>query len=77
MTHAPRHVLFGGFTAVLLGVHTQTVRSVIDLSRNNDTASHLVSIPFVTLALLDTRRDSLFAEVLTPFFLALQATEPA
>jgi exosortase len=61
MSNTSRHVLFGAFTAVLLGVHASAVRSVIDLSRHDDTASHLVLVPFMTLALLYTRRDSLFS----------------
>src|SRR5690348_3965155 len=60
MSNRSRHVLFGAFTAALLGVHAGAVRSVIDLSRHDDTASHLIFVPFMTLALLYTRRESLF-----------------
>jgi exosortase len=46
----------------LLGSNTPAVRSVIQLSRHDATASHLVFIPFMTIALLYTRRGSLLAE---------------
>ncbi len=62
MTRLSRHVMFGAFTLTLLGVHAQAVRSVIDLSRHDATASHLVFVPFMTLALLHSRRGSLFRE---------------
>jgi len=62
MTRLSRHVLFGGFTLALLGAHAGTVRDVIHLSREDATASHLILIPFMTLALLYGRRESLFAE---------------
>jgi exosortase len=60
MTRASRHVLFGAFTLTLLGVHVGAVRRVIELSLHDATASHLVFVPFMTLALLYNRRDLLF-----------------
>lgn len=62
MTHASRQALFGAFTMALLGVHAAAVRGVIELSRHDDTASHLVVVPFVTLVLLYDRRRSLFGK---------------
>jgi exosortase len=62
MTRASRHVLFGAFTLTLLGAHAGTVRDVIRLSLQDATASHLILVPFVTLALLYNCGDSLFAE---------------
>jgi exosortase len=62
MSRTSRHLLFAAFTAALLGVHASAVRSVIDLSRHDGTASHLVFVPFMTLALLHARRDLVFAE---------------
>jgi len=62
MTRASRHALFGAFTLMLLGGHAGTVRGVIDLSLQDATASHLILVPFMTLALLYSRRDLLFAE---------------
>jgi exosortase len=62
MTRAYRHMLFGAFTLALLGAHSGTVRDVIHLSLSDGTASHLILVPFMTLALLHGRRDSLFAE---------------
>jgi len=61
MTNRSRHGLFAVFTVALLGVHASAVRSVIELSRHDGTASHLIFVPFMTLALLYPRRDSLFA----------------
>lgn len=62
MTRASRHVLFGAFTLTLLVGHAATVRDVIRLSLQDATASHLILVPFMTLAFLYGRRDSLFAE---------------
>jgi exosortase len=62
MTRPSRHVLFAAFTSALLGVHITALRSVIELSRHDDTASHLVFVPFMTLALLYVRRGSLVVE---------------
>jgi exosortase len=66
MMRVSRHALFGIFTLALLGLHAGTVRSVVDLSLHDNTASHLIFIPFMTLALLYRRRDSLFAAPETP-----------
>jgi exosortase len=62
MTDRSRHGLFAAFTVALLGAHVSAVRSVIELSRHDGTASHLIFVPFVTFAFLYTRRDSLFTE---------------
>jgi exosortase len=62
MTNRSRHWLFAAFTLSLLGAHPSAVRSVIELSRHDGTASHLSFVPFMTLALLYTRRDSILAE---------------
>jgi exosortase len=69
MTRTSRHVLFAAFTAALLGVHASAVRSVIELSRHDATASHLVFVPFVTLVLLYDRR-ARFAEEGPAIYLA-------
>jgi len=61
MTSRPRNALFAVFTVALVLLHASTVRGVIALSRHDDTASHLIFIPFVTLVLLAARR-SMFAE---------------
>ena len=62
MTRTSRHVLFGAFTVALLAANARAVLSVIELSRHDSTASHLILIPFMTLALLYTRRGSLFTK---------------
>ena len=51
--------------ASLLLANLSVVRALIDLSRQDDTASHLVLIPFVSLALIYARRDVIFATVRT------------
>jgi hypothetical protein len=61
MTNRSRHGLFAAFTVALLALHASAVRNVITLSHDG-TASHLILIPFMTLALLYARRGSLFAE---------------
>src|SRR5579872_512739 len=62
MANRNRHALFAVFTMALLVLHADAVRNVITLSLHDGTASHLIFVPFMTLALLYGRRGSLFAE---------------
>lgn len=58
-----RHALFGVFVVAVLAVHPGTLGALIDLSRNDSTASHHVLIPLVTLVLVLLRRESIFSFV--------------
>jgi exosortase len=58
-----RHVLFGAYSLGLAVANADVLGAMIDFSRRNETASHLVLIPFVTLALIVKSRDSIFSSV--------------
>jgi exosortase len=54
-------VLFGIYTVVLLAVNAQVVAALIDLARHNNTASHVVLVPLVTLVLIYQDRSVIFS----------------
>lgn len=60
-----RHALLGAFVVAVLTAHPGTVDALIDLSRNDSTASHHVLIPFVVLVLVLQSRGSIFKSVRT------------
>jgi exosortase len=55
----------------LLAVNATTLGALVHLSRADETASHLVLIPFVSLALIYVERDSIFAEAQSAWGLGL------
>ena len=63
MTLSRRTVLFGIYTVCLMVGAFGVLRALVDLATHNDTASHIILVPFVTLTLLYQRRDSIFASV--------------
>ena len=63
MTRARRNVLFGAYCLCLILIHLSILRLLFDFSRANVTASHLILIPFVTLALIFRDRRSIFSSV--------------
>jgi exosortase len=58
-----RIAYFALFTACLLAGTFSVWRSLFEFARHDDTGSHVVLIPFVTIALILQRRDSLFGSV--------------
>jgi exosortase len=56
-------LLFGVYTLCLLATHAGTLRALVALAEANATASHVVGVPFVTLALIFVNRESIFASV--------------
>jgi exosortase len=75
MTASRRHVLFGLFTLALAVIAFGPLRRVVafSLNRGNDDSSHVVLIPFVTAALLFSRRDKILSELRTSLAPALIA----
>ena len=63
MTSLRRNVLFGIYCLCLILANLGVLHALIDLSRNDTTASHLVLIPFVTLALIYQDRHSIFSSI--------------
>jgi exosortase len=61
MTLSRRIALFALFSACLLAGTFGVWRALFEFARRDDTASHVVLIPFVTAALIFQRRESLFA----------------
>jgi exosortase len=60
-----RHALFSGFVLAVLAVNGRVLADVVDLAMHDSTASHLILIPFVTIALIFQRRHAVFAEART------------
>ena len=58
-----RRSLFFGYALCLAAANLNVLVALVNLSRENATASHHVLIPFVTLGLMYQRRDSIFATV--------------
>ena len=56
-------LLFGAFTACLLAAYFGVVRALIALAWGNPTASHVVGVPLVTLALIYENREAVFSSV--------------
>jgi exosortase len=63
MTLSKRNVLFSAYCLCLILIHLGVLRLLFDFSMENDTASHLVLVPFVTLALIYWDRRSIFSSV--------------
>jgi exosortase len=63
MTLSRRIGLFIAFSAGLIVATSGVWRALFEFARHDDTASHVVLIPFVTAALIVQRRESLFESV--------------
>jgi exosortase len=63
MTLLEKHCLFGAYCLMVAGIHGRTLRSLYDYSRQDMSASHLVLIPFVSLAIAYQFRRTIFASV--------------
>lgn len=60
---AARTWLFGAYTVCLLLAYRPVLASIIELSREDASASHLILIPFVALGLIWQRRTEIFSSV--------------
>lgn len=63
MTLATRSILFVIYCLLVMLGNSSALRGLVDLSRQDATASHLILIPLVTLALVYQSRDSIFSSV--------------
>lgn len=63
MKTSQRTILFSIYGLCLIAANAGVLRGLIDLSRQNDTASHHILIPFVTLVLIYRQRDVVFSAV--------------
>src|SRR5688572_59448 len=61
MTLARRHLLFGGYALALAAVSVPALRALTSLALRDETASHLILIPFVTAFLIFQERHRIFA----------------
>jgi exosortase len=71
MTLNKRHVLFGAYCVCAILGNYRVVRALFDLARSNDSASHVVVAPFVTLALVYQSRTVIFSSVRCAWFAGL------
>lgn len=60
MSQLQMHLLFGAYSLCLLALNAGVLDALIELSRRDATASHLILVPFVTAALIWLKRESVF-----------------
>ena len=58
-----RPVLFGACTVGLLAAHAHVLRALVEFALENPTASHILAVPFITLALIVEDRKAILASV--------------
>ena len=63
MTLPRRTILFSAYSLCLAAGNVGVLRALVNLARQDQTASHIVLIPFVTLVLIYQRRDSIFSSL--------------
>lgn len=63
MSTLKARTLFSVYSLVVLAAGAPILRDLFQLSTNNDTASHHLLIPFITLALMYQARHSIFASI--------------
>jgi exosortase len=63
MTASWRHILFGAWWLTVTVVQAGTLRALIDHSRQDMSASHLVLIPLVSAALMIRSRNDIFSSL--------------
>ena len=61
MTTPMRAVLFTGYLVGLAALYAGPIQALIDLSRTNPTASHVVLVPLVSVALVMLKRRAIFS----------------
>jgi exosortase len=60
VTLSRRNILFGVYSLLLLVGHLDVLNALVRLSWQDPTASHVVLVPFITLALIYLRREDIF-----------------
>jgi exosortase len=66
-----RTLIFVLYALALMLANTGVLRQLVDLSMNDRTASHAVLVPFVSLALIVMRRESIFSATRTAWVAAI------
>ena len=61
----PAHLRFTAYTLCLLAAHAGVLRALAEFSQQDVTASHLILVPFVSLALIYANRTAIFSLVTT------------
>jgi exosortase len=56
-----RAIVFAAYTLALLGLNVDALRAVIALANRDQTASHVIAVPLVSLALIGLSRKEIFA----------------
>jgi len=56
-------MVFGLVNLVLIAVGAGALRDLVAFSRGNDTASHVILVPFVTIVLMYQNREAIFASI--------------
>lgn len=67
----PSHLRFAAYTICLLVPHASIVRALVDFSQQDVTASHVILVPFVSIALIYMNRAAIFSSVTTALGLGL------
>lgn len=67
------HLLFAAYSLCLLALNARVLGALVDLSMHDATASHLVLVPFVTLALIFHGRRTIFPTIRPPRPVAMGA----
>jgi len=60
---SPRTMVFGLLSLLVLAVGAGVLRDLVAFSRGNATASHVILIPFVTIALMYQNREAIFSSI--------------
>lgn len=65
------HLRFAAYTICLLTANAGIVRSLVEFSQRDVTASHVILVPFVSIALIYANRTAIFSSVKTTLGLGL------
>jgi exosortase len=67
----PSHLRFTAYTICLLAAHAGIVRALVEFSQRDVTASHVILVPFVSIALIYANRTAIFSSVTMKLSLGL------
>ena len=67
----PAHLRFAAFTIALLAANASVVWALVEFSQRDVTASHVILVPFVSIALIYANRTSIFPSATTTLGLGL------
>ncbi len=67
----PAHLRFAAYTICLLAANAGVVAALVEFSQRDVTASHVILVPFVSIALIYANRTAIFSSVTTTLSLGL------